>query len=74
MITILQIEKGEKGMTLTKKELERFQDDNAGLDELETEELIRDEEFTPEKMKELVNGLGKDEKGNPTEFLTIEVV
>ena len=23
-------------MTLTKKELERFQDDNAGLDELET--------------------------------------
>ena len=28
----------------------------------------------PEKMKELVNGLGKDEKGNPTEFLTIEVV
>lgn len=61
-------------MTLTKKELERFQDDNAGLDELETEELILDEEFTPEKMKELVNGLGKDEKGNPTEFLTIEVV
>lgn len=61
-------------MTLTKKGLERFQDDNAGLDELETEELIRDEEFTPEKMKELVNVLGKDEKGNPTEFLTIEVV